>query len=482
MSTEAVNQKQLNFGKQDSIKRQRVLPSINVDSGSDTDSLIDSPLANSSICALCNVSKHHLGQGELNRYAPSAGFDPFQSSQALKSNQKSTRRSTRSEAKAASVRALKNFKNCNSKFESHFDTLSRIGRLEVADPTTVFDPTGHVIAHHCCAAWSYGVAARSSSVRGSFGGREDDFILIGVDKAVLLSLDRKCKYCQSYGASVKCKVENCISWYHYPCAVASGAFQDISSCSILCTPEHRHEAKLLCANPTCNNCEVIGDLSDLLFCITCGSHYHARCLSAHLIVTGEVRAGWQCPDCKTCQLCAEADNEEHMIICEICDKGWHTYCLQPPMSQIPKDGWSCNSCRTCSECGNKANTTQNNIADEHILCSDCQRHRNKNCCFFCSKDIVDDQDVLKCDDCFGFIHEDCDLEKPTSIHYRCPKCRLLQARISILLIMYLDCFQHVQKSHKIQQPFIITLKTWRFSCLKPLNHVLVLKVSVTNLV
>ena len=35
----------------------------------------------SSICALCNVSKHHLGQGELNRYAPSAGFDPFQSSQ-----------------------------------------------------------------------------------------------------------------------------------------------------------------------------------------------------------------------------------------------------------------------------------------------------------------------------------------------------------------------------------------------------------------
>ena len=115
MSTESITQKQFNFGKQESLKvgwpwekvgnfcvqKQRVLNSSIVDSGSDTDSLIDSPLANrpvfqnfrffeiisrkpvnSSVCALCNVSKHHLGQGELNRYAPSAGFDPFQSSQA----------------------------------------------------------------------------------------------------------------------------------------------------------------------------------------------------------------------------------------------------------------------------------------------------------------------------------------------------------------------------------------------------------------
>ena len=43
---------------------------------------------------------------------------------------------------------------------------------------------------------------------------------------VLESLNRKCKYCQNYGASVKCKVEDCESWYHYPCVVASGAFQD----------------------------------------------------------------------------------------------------------------------------------------------------------------------------------------------------------------------------------------------------------------
>ena len=42
---------------------------------------------------------------------------------------------------------------------------------KVADPTTVFDPSGHVIAHHCCAAWSFGVAARTPAIRGNYGGQ-----------------------------------------------------------------------------------------------------------------------------------------------------------------------------------------------------------------------------------------------------------------------------------------------------------------------
>lgn len=226
------------------------------DSGSDTDSLLDSPLANSAICALCSVSSH-LGQGELNRYAPSAGFDPFQSTQARHTTQ--TRRSTRSGAKAASQRSLKNsiyhLSECG-------DSLTRVGRSDIADPTTVFEPSGHVIAHHCCAAWSSGVAPRinrTSTVKsgsqaisplqyGSNDGNGTNIILVGVDRAVLSSLTRKCKYCQNYGASVKCKVDNCQSWYHYPCAVASGAFQDAHSCSILCTPEHRHEADKISSN------------------------------------------------------------------------------------------------------------------------------------------------------------------------------------------------------------------------------------------
>ena len=63
--------------------------------------------------------------------------------------------------------------------------LARVGRLEIADPTTVFEPSGHVIAHHCCAAWSSGVAPRTSNIKSassspfqySDGGRSTHIIL-----------------------------------------------------------------------------------------------------------------------------------------------------------------------------------------------------------------------------------------------------------------------------------------------------------------
>ena len=384
--------------------------------------MIDSPLANSVICALCSVSSH-LGQGDLNRYAPSAGFDPFQSTQA----RSQTRRSTRSGAKAASQRSLKNSiyhlsDTCGG------DSLTRVGRPDIADPITVFEESGHVIAHHCCAAWSSGVAPRTSSVKSNIAplqyhtteGNGTNIILVGVDRAVLSSLSRKCKYCQNYGASVKCKVDNCQSWYHYPCAVASGAFQDAHSCSILCTPEHRHEADKISSNSACVLCEIIGDLSDLLFCTHCGYHYHARCLSESLTVTGEVRAGWQCPNCKNCQQCHQSHDDSQMIICEICDKGWHTYCLEPIMTTIPKDGWSCNNCRTCIDCGNKIRLSRSNSTspnDKDLVCKDCQRHRSKDECIMCGKDTTltnEDAPIIKCVKCAFNVHEDCELDKVNS--------------------------------------------------------------------
>ena len=30
-----------------------------------------------------------------------------------------------------------------------------------------------------------------------------------------------------------------------------------------------------------------------------------------------------------------------MLVCDLCDTGYHTYCLDPPMSTIPKTGWKC---------------------------------------------------------------------------------------------------------------------------------------------
>ncbi len=36
---------------------------------------------------------------------------------------------------------------------------------------------------------------------------------------------------------------------------------------------------------------------------------------------------WQCLDCKTCQVCSDPDQEEKMVFCDDCDRGYHSFCL-----------------------------------------------------------------------------------------------------------------------------------------------------------
>lgn len=30
-----------------------------------------------------------------------------------------------------------------------------------------------------------------------------------------------------------------------------------------------------------------------------------------------------------------------MLVCDMCDKGYHTFCLQPAIDDIPTNGWRC---------------------------------------------------------------------------------------------------------------------------------------------
>lgn len=50
-----------------------------------------------------------------------------------------------------------------------------------------------------------------------------------------------------------------------------------------------------------------------------------------------------------------------MLVCDVCDKGFHTYCLRPPVSCIPKNGFKCERCRICSDCGAGRSTTLNGL-------------------------------------------------------------------------------------------------------------------------
>lgn len=40
-------------------------------------------------------------------------------------------------------------------------------------------------------------------------------------------------------------------------------------------------------------------------------------------------------------ICRQPGDDNRMLVCDLCDTGYHTYCLDPPMSTIPKTGWKC---------------------------------------------------------------------------------------------------------------------------------------------
>ena len=46
----------------------------------------------------------------------------------------------------------------------------------------------------------------------------------------------------------------------------------------------------------------------------------------------------------TCHKCKRGDKPEKMLLCDTCDRGWHLFCLNPPLSKIPDGEWSCPKC------------------------------------------------------------------------------------------------------------------------------------------
>jgi hypothetical protein len=45
-----------------------------------------------------------------------------------------------------------------------------------------------------------------------------------------------------------------------------------------------------------------------------------------------------------CQLCGSTQDEAVMIICDWCATGWHTFCLEPPLEDVPAGDWLCPAC------------------------------------------------------------------------------------------------------------------------------------------
>ncbi|XP_069971280.1 bromodomain adjacent to zinc finger domain protein 2B isoform X7 [Penaeus vannamei] len=82
-----------------------------------------------------------------------------------------------------------------------------------------------------------------------------------------------------------------------------------------------------------------------------------------------------------CQFCHSGDHEEKLLLCDGCDKGYHTHCFKPPMNNIPEGDWYCYECvnkfsdssqRHCLVCGGTEGRTL-------VHCSVCPRAYHTTC-------------------------------------------------------------------------------------------------------
>ncbi|XP_037450311.1 methyl-CpG-binding domain-containing protein 9-like [Triticum dicoccoides] len=73
-----------------------------------------------------------------------------------------------------------------------------------------------------------------------------------------------------------------------------------------------------------------------------GSEIHEE---LHDIVTAATKlpkAPWEVGICKVCGI----DRDDHIVLlCDGCDAEYHTYCLSPPLTRIPRGNWFCPSCK-----------------------------------------------------------------------------------------------------------------------------------------
>ncbi|KAK6183545.1 hypothetical protein SNE40_011007 [Patella caerulea] len=393
------------------------------------------------ICAFCACGeKSLLGQGRIIQFEPTDGYDVFANilpkanRSVLEYDEKGREKSPKQHLTWRRMRGPP--KGCRERSRSPrqlslggeddpnschvIDELSQVGFTEDVELGHVFEPTGHVWAHQCCARWSLGVRRNEDAGSLSLGVRrgDDGTSLLFIDKAVFDGLTRKCNYCNRYGASLLCRDDECSLFYHYPCAAAGGSYQDYSSLSLWC-PLHLQHAQTI-ESAICVLCSSVGNVAEQLFCTSCGMHYHGTCLCPAVEVKAIVRAGWQCPNCKICQTCRHPGDDSKMLVCDTCDKGYHTFCLKPAMTTIPKNGWKCKNCRVCSDCG--ARTPGNGPSSRwhlnYSVCDSCYQQRNKGlCCPLCGKAYrhFHNKTMVPCNKCKKYVHSECDLSIDATI-------------------------------------------------------------------
>ena len=111
------------------------------------------------------------------------------------------------------------------------------------------------------------------------------------------------------------------------------------------TPELSRTA-ISCLCKICGTSE--GEEKKFLICghIHCPYRfYHIRCLKSSQIASPQQQNQpcWYCPSC-LCRACFCDKDDDKIVLCDGCDEAYHTYCMKPPRTSVPRGQWYCVPC------------------------------------------------------------------------------------------------------------------------------------------
>ncbi|XP_071963212.1 uncharacterized protein [Antedon mediterranea] len=90
-------------------------------------------------------------------------------------------------------------------------------------------------------------------------------------------------------------------------------------------------------------CNKFNIPEELIHCAQCDNSGHPSCLEMNDDLVNEIKTyPWQCMECKTCFCCGQPTDEDKMMFCDDCDRGYHTFCVG--LQEIPTGKWACPSC------------------------------------------------------------------------------------------------------------------------------------------
>ncbi|CAN0864714.1 Histone-lysine N-methyltransferase 2B, partial [Linum grandiflorum] len=176
----------------------------------------------------------------------------------------------------------------------------------------------------------------------------------------------------------------------------------------------------------------------MLGCRTCGKKYHRSCVkswSQHRDLFHW--SSWNCPSCRTCEICRRTGDPNKFMFCKRCDGAYHCYCQHPPHKNVSSGPYLCSKHTRCHSCG--STVPGNGLSVRWFLgytcCDACGRLFVKgNYCPVCLKVYRDSEStpMVCCDICQRWVHCHCDgisddkyeqYQHNNNLQYVCTTCR-----------------------------------------------------------